>query len=85
MSIIKTAFLHRDLKEDLYMHQPKGYVVSGKEHKLCKLKKALYGLKQAARAWNLKINESLSKLDFHQSFVDKCLYKQTQKTKLLML
>ena len=62
--------------EDVYTHQPEGYVIPGEEHKVCKLKKALYDLKQAARSWNLKINESLSTLGFHQSMVDKCLYKQ---------
>ena len=78
---IKTAFLDGDLKEDVYMHQLEGHVVPCEEHKVSKLKKVLYGLKQAARAWNLKINKSLSKLGFHQSLVYKCLYKQTRNNK----
>ncbi|PHT95820.1 hypothetical protein T459_03702 [Capsicum annuum] len=28
---VKTTFLHRELKEDIYMQQPEGFVVSGKE------------------------------------------------------
>ena len=42
---VKTAFLHGDLEEEIYMHQPTGYVAPGKENKVCRLKKSLYGLK----------------------------------------
>ena len=76
---IKTDFHYGVLKVDVYMHQPEGYIVPGEEHKVCKLKKASYGLKQTSRAWNLKINESVSKLGFYQSLVDKCLYSTVSK------
>lgn len=44
---MKTAFLHGELQEDIYMHKPEGFVVSGKENCVCLLKKSLYGLKQS--------------------------------------
>lgn len=44
---VKIAFLHCDLEEDIYMHQPQRYIVEGQEKMVCKLKKSLYGLKQA--------------------------------------
>jgi hypothetical protein len=46
---VKTAFLNRDLLENVYMAQPKGFAMKGKEHMGCHLKKSIYGLKQASR------------------------------------
>lgn len=38
---VTTAFLNGELKEELYMKQPEGYVVPGKEHLVCRLKKSI--------------------------------------------
>ena len=46
---VKTIFLHGDLEEEIYMQQPQGYEVKGKDKLVCRLKKILYGLKQAPR------------------------------------
>ena len=56
---VKTAFLNGDLKENVSMPQPEGFIVKGKEQKVCKLVKSLYGLKQAPRAWYEKLTEHL--------------------------
>lgn len=59
------------------MDHPEGYVVPVEEHKICKLKKAIYKLKQASSAWNLKINESTSKLGFHKALlINACTYNK---------
>jgi hypothetical protein len=46
---VKTTFLKGDLYENIYMAQPKGSVVEGKNRMGCRLKKSIYGLKQASR------------------------------------
>ena len=46
---MKTAFLHGDLEEEIYITQPDGFKVAGKENWVCKLNKSLYGLKQSPR------------------------------------
>jgi hypothetical protein len=47
---VKSAFLHGELIEDVFVEQPKGYEVKNEPDKVYKLNKALYGLKQAPRA-----------------------------------
>ena len=61
---VKTAFLFGKLDEEIYMEQPKGFVVKGKEKKVCQLGKAIYGLKQAALQWNKQLHKSLLEMEF---------------------
>jgi hypothetical protein len=44
---VKSAFLNGDLKEEVYVRQPAGFIVAGQEGKVLRLRKALYGLRQA--------------------------------------
>ena len=46
---VVSAFLNGELREEIFMQQPPGYVQSGKEELVCKLKKSIYGLKQSPR------------------------------------
>ena len=41
----KIVFLNGDLEQNVYMDQPMGFSVEGKEHMVCKLKKSIYSLK----------------------------------------
>lgn len=48
---VKSAFLHGELVEQVFVDQPPGYVKKGSKHMVYKLKRALYGLKQDPKAW----------------------------------
>ena len=61
---VKTAFLHGDLNEEIYMHQPEGFSEEVKENMVCRLKKSLYGLKQAPRQWYMKFESFMHKEGF---------------------
>jgi len=71
---VKTTFLHGDLEEEIYMQQPQGYEVKGKEKLVCRLKKSLYGLKQAPRQWYLKFDRFMSEQGYTRCHSDHCVY-----------
>ena len=75
---VTTAFLNGELKEEVYMKQPEGYVIKGKEGLVCKLKKSIYGLKQSPRCWNSSLDDYLKKLGFLQAAGDPCLYMASE-------
>lgn len=53
---VKTAFLHGDLDEEIYMEQLEGFVQHRNKIFVCRLKKSLYGLKQSPRQWYKKFD-----------------------------
>ena len=67
---VVTAFLHGDLEEEIYMTQPSGYSVKGKENLICRLKKSLYGLKQSPRCWAKAFQQYVETVGFSQSAAD---------------
>ena len=54
---VKSAFLHGDLKEHIYMNQTEGYIEDSSL--VCKLAKYRYGIKQAPREWYSKMDAFL--------------------------
>ena len=78
---VSTAFLIPELKEDIFMEQPKGFEELGQENKVCKLNKSLYGLKQASHEWNKKFNKTLLDLKFSALKTDPCIYVGVKKSK----
>nr|GFA21278.1 retrovirus-related Pol polyprotein from transposon TNT 1-94 [Tanacetum cinerariifolium] len=75
---VKTAFLNGELKEEVYVSQPKGFVDPDHLKHVYRLKKALYGLKQAIRAWY----DTLSRFFLDNNFSKGAVYPTlfTRKT-----
>ena len=71
---VKTAFLHGDLDEEIYMSQPTGFMTAGKEDMVCKLKKSLYGLKQSPRQWYKRFDSFIRGKRYTRSYYDPCVY-----------
>jgi Reverse transcriptase (RNA-dependent DNA polymerase) len=71
---VKTAFLHGDLEEEIYMVQPEGFEVKGKYNMVCKLKNNLYGLKQAPRQWYKKFDSFMMSHGYQRTKTDPCVY-----------
>nr|GEY27931.1 retrovirus-related Pol polyprotein from transposon TNT 1-94 [Tanacetum cinerariifolium] len=75
---VKTDFLNGELKEEVYVSQPKGFVDPDHPTHVYRLKKALYGLKQAHRAWYDTLSRFLLDNNFSKGAVDPTLF--THKT-----
>nr|GEY09059.1 retrovirus-related Pol polyprotein from transposon TNT 1-94 [Tanacetum cinerariifolium] len=75
---VKTAFLNGELKEEVYVSQPEGFVDPDHPTHVYRLKKALYGLKQAPRAWYDTLSRFLLDNNFSKGAVDPTLF--TRKT-----
>jgi hypothetical protein len=71
---VNKTFIRGDLKEEIYMKQPKGIVVKGKKELVYKLKKSLYGLKQLSRMWYQKFDTYILALGFVRSKADHYVY-----------
>ena len=83
---VKTAFLHGDLEETIFMKQPDGFE-EGDSNKVCLLKKSLYGLKQSPRQWYKKFENFMSKIGFLRSNFDNCVFlsKTEFKNQIVLL
>lgn len=83
---VKSAFLHVELNEKVFIDQPSGYVQKGNEDKVYMLKKALYGLKQATRAWYNRIDAYFSKIGLEKCPHEHSLFvKSRERGKLLIV
>ena len=70
---VKSAFLHGDLQEEIYMEQPPRYVQDNSSL-VCLLKKSLYGLKQDPRALYAKMDSFLLDTGFSRCHFDPNVY-----------
>lgn len=82
---VKSAFLHGELNEEVFVEQPCGYVQKGNEQKVYRLKKALYGLKQAPRAWYSRIEAYFVKEGFEKCEFEHTLFIKTGKEGAILI
>nr|GEU63285.1 retrovirus-related Pol polyprotein from transposon TNT 1-94 [Tanacetum cinerariifolium] len=82
---VKTAFLNGNLREEVYVSQPDGFVDQDNPNHVYKLKKALYGLKQAPRAWYDMLSSFLISQDFSKGSVDPTLFIRKNRNDLLLV
>ena len=79
---IKTAFLHGELDEEIWMIPPPGIGLAGK---VLRLQKALYGLKQAPLKWFEKLSSVLNQKGFSNSHFDPCLFLHHEKRTFILV
>ncbi|GJZ85354.1 retrovirus-related pol polyprotein from transposon TNT 1-94 [Tanacetum coccineum] len=82
---VKTGFLNGELKEEVYVSQPEGFVDQDNRSHVYKLKKALCGLKQAPRAWYDMLSIFLISQHFSKGAVDPTLFTRKSGNDLLLV
>lgn len=82
---VKSAFLNGDLKEEVFVEQPPGFINPTFPNYVYKLDKALYGLKQAPRAWYETLTNFLIEKGFTRGKVDTTLFLRKHKDSTLLV
>ena len=82
---VKNAFLHGDLEETVYMHQPPGFVDKSKPNHVCLLRRSIYGLKQAPQTWYTRFASVAKTVGFVQSRSDPSLFIINQGSNMAYL
>ncbi|GJY58659.1 retrovirus-related pol polyprotein from transposon TNT 1-94 [Tanacetum coccineum] len=82
---VKMAFLNGELKEEVHVSQPEGFLDQKNTSHVYKLKKALYGLKQAPRAWYDMLSSFLISQHFSKGAVDPTLFTRQARNDLLLV
>nr|GEU82780.1 ribonuclease H-like domain-containing protein [Tanacetum cinerariifolium] len=77
---VKNAFLHGDLSEMVYMHQPLRFQDYEHPDYVCLLQRSLYELKQSPRAWFQRFASYITRIGFHHSRCDSSLFIYSQGT-----
>nr|GEX22993.1 retrovirus-related Pol polyprotein from transposon TNT 1-94 [Tanacetum cinerariifolium] len=82
---VKIAFLNGNMRDEVYVSQPYGFVDPDNPNHVYKLKKALYGLKQAPRAWYDMLSSFLISQDFSKVSVDPTMFIRKDSKELLLV
>ncbi|GJS40114.1 putative ribonuclease H-like domain-containing protein [Tanacetum coccineum] len=82
---VKSAFLYGTIEEEVYVHQPPGFVDPAHPNKVYKVIKALYGLHQAPRAWYETLSSFLMENGFRRGTIDKTLFIKKNKSDIMLV
>ncbi|GJS17023.1 putative ribonuclease H-like domain-containing protein [Tanacetum coccineum] len=82
---VKSVFLYKKIKEDVYVFQPPGFEDPDFPDRVYKVEKALYGLHQAPRAWYETLLTYLLDNGFQRGKIDKTLFIKRYKGDILLV
>ncbi|GKC96219.1 putative ribonuclease H-like domain-containing protein, partial [Tanacetum coccineum] len=82
---VKNAFLYGTIEEEVYVHQPPGFVDLAHPNKVYKVIKALCRLHQALRAWYETLSSFLLENDFRGCTIDKILFIKKNKSDIMLV
>ena len=81
---VKTAFLHGELDELIYMQPLEGFGEGIKDGQVCLLQKSL-GLKQSPRQWYKRFDKYMLDIGFNRSSHDGCVYFKLTEDNMVYL
>lgn len=83
---VKNAFLHSQVKSEVYMEMPYVDDSDRRKNRVCRLRKALYGLKESPRCWNDCVVRYLESIGFVQASSDACIFlKRTDEEFIIVV
>ncbi|GJY11816.1 putative ribonuclease H-like domain-containing protein [Tanacetum coccineum] len=82
---VKSAFLYGTIEEEVYVHQPPGFVDPAHPNKVYKVIKALYGLHQAPTAWYETLSSFLMENGFRRGTINKTLFIKKKKSDITLV
>ncbi|KAK8946782.1 hypothetical protein KSP39_PZI007415 [Platanthera zijinensis] len=82
---VKSAFVNGDLKEEVNVEQPPGFVFPNSPDYVYRLRKALYGLNKAPRSWYETLYSFLIENKFSRGKIDKTLFLRESKGKIILV
>ena len=68
-----SAYLNTEIREEVYIKQPPGHEIDGKEDWVCRLKKAIYRMKQGGHQWYEELKQGYDGIGYYTSKADPCM------------
>ncbi|GAA5875052.1 hypothetical protein JCM1840_001751 [Sporobolomyces johnsonii] len=82
---ISNAYLLGNLSNEIYIHQPPGFIDPAQPKAVRRLRKALYGLRQGGRKWQKVLRGALEGMGFRRVESDHGLYVRRREGKVLII